>query len=46
MKKLCKERMKKIMAGGQVCNECADEHVQCFIEGKYYCVPQGMHQFQ
>ncbi|MEY8758405.1 GNAT family acetyltransferase [Chryseobacterium tongliaoense] len=46
MKKLCKERMEKIMDGGPICNGCADEYVQCFIEGKCYCVPQGMCQFQ
>lgn len=40
MKKLDKEKMKKITAGGEICLECAIGYVQVIIQGRCYCVPE------
>ncbi len=39
MKKLNKEKMKSIMAGGEICLECAIGYYQVIIDGRCYCVP-------
>ncbi|GEM_PF-573474 len=39
MKKLNKDKMKSIMAGGEICLECAIGYYQVIIDGHCYCVP-------
>jgi hypothetical protein len=39
MKKLDKKEMKKIIAGGERCLECAIGYTQVIIQGRCYCVP-------
>ncbi|MBT2621644.1 MULTISPECIES: GNAT family acetyltransferase [Chryseobacterium] len=39
MKKLDKKEMKKIIAGGEICLECAYGYYQVIIQGRCYCVP-------
>ncbi|CAD0222784.1 GNAT family acetyltransferase [Chryseobacterium sp. D764] len=39
MKKLNKEKLKSIMAGGEICLECAIGYYQVIIDGRCYCVP-------
>ncbi|WP_142723414.1 GNAT family acetyltransferase [Chryseobacterium sp. ON_d1] len=39
MKKLNKQKMKKIMAGGDICLECAEGYHQVIIEGRCSCIP-------
>lgn len=39
MKKLNKNKMKTIMAGGEICLECAIDYHQVIINGRCYCVP-------
>lgn len=41
MKKLSKQNLKEIIAGGEICLECAIDYFQCIIDGKCYCIPQG-----
>lgn len=39
MKKLTKEKLKTIVAGGEICLECAIGYYPVIINGKCYCVP-------
>lgn len=39
MKKLNKEKLKTIVAGGEICLECAIGYYQVIIDGKCYCIP-------
>lgn len=39
MKKLNKEKMKTIMAGGEICLECAIGYYQVIIDDRCYCIP-------
>ncbi|MFP7656720.1 GNAT family acetyltransferase [Chryseobacterium proteolyticum] len=39
MKKLNKETMKALYAGGEICLECAYGYYQVIIQGRCYCVP-------
>ncbi|MGI9581568.1 GNAT family acetyltransferase [Chryseobacterium sp. RRHN12] len=39
MKKLNKDKMKSIMAGGEICLECAIGYYQVIIDGHCYCIP-------
>lgn len=41
MKKLSKQNLKEIIAGGEICLECAIGYFQCIVDGKCYCIPQG-----
>ncbi|WP_223608555.1 GNAT family acetyltransferase [Chryseobacterium sp. OSA05B] len=40
MKKLSKEQLKEIIAGGEICLECAIGYIQVIVEGRCYCIPQ------
>lgn len=42
MKKLSKKELKGIMAGTEICLECASEYYQCIVNGRCSCVPFGM----
>ncbi|MEE6127632.1 GNAT family acetyltransferase [Chryseobacterium arthrosphaerae] len=39
MKKLTKDKMKKIMAGGEICLACADGYHQVIRNGRCTCEP-------
>ncbi|MDH6251767.1 hypothetical protein M2347_001494 [Chryseobacterium sp. H1D6B] len=39
MKKLDKKELKKIIAGGEICLECAIGYSQVIVEGRCWCVP-------
>ncbi|MFZ4930584.1 GNAT family acetyltransferase [Chryseobacterium sp. Mn2064] len=39
MKKLSKEKLKSIVAGGEICLECAIGYQQVIVNGRCYCVP-------
>ncbi|MDQ0784021.1 GNAT family acetyltransferase [Chryseobacterium sp. W4I1] len=39
MKKLSKEKLKTIVAGTEICLECAIEYYQVIIDGRCYCIP-------
>ncbi|WP_294248044.1 GNAT family acetyltransferase [uncultured Chryseobacterium sp.] len=39
MKKLKKEQLKAIVAGTEICLECAEGYHQVIINGRCYCEP-------